>query len=66
MFAHPALYLNGTAPLNTTGSIDACVFELNEATSDPGDCTIAQGSARDSFLWYVYHLHLASFVPLYS
>lgn len=53
MFAHPALYLNGTAPLNVTGSIRACVFQLNESTSDTGDCTIATGTDVDSFLWYV-------------
>jgi len=52
MFAHPALYLNGTAPLNVTGSIRACVFELNESTSDTGDCTIATGTEVDSFLWF--------------
>jgi hypothetical protein len=53
MFDHPAKYLNGTAPLDTTGAARACVFELNEPTSDPGVCTIANGTDRDSFLWYV-------------
>jgi hypothetical protein len=53
MFVHPQLYLNGTAPLNVTGAVQACVFQLNEAVSDPGVCTIAQGTDRDSFLWYV-------------
>jgi len=52
MFAHPALYLNGTAPLNTTGAVNACVFKLNESTGDAGDCTVAQGSDKDSFLWF--------------
>lgn len=52
MFDHPALYLNGTAPLNVTGAVDACVFELNESTSDPGVCTVATGSDKDSFLWF--------------
>lgn len=50
---HPALYLNGTAPLNTTGAVRSCVFNLNESTSDPGDCTLATGSDADSFVWCV-------------
>lgn len=53
MFAHPAKYLNGTAPLNVTGAVQECVFDLNENTSDMGRCTIAQGTDRDSFLWFV-------------
>jgi len=52
MLAHPALYLNGTAPLNITGCAHSCVFQLNEPTTDPGVCTIANGTDRDSFLWY--------------
>jgi phospholipase/lecithinase/hemolysin len=52
MFEHPALYFNGTAPLNVTGAVSACVFKLNESTSDPGACTVAEGAARDSFLWF--------------
>ncbi|KAI0791061.1 GDSL lipase/acylhydrolase [Abortiporus biennis] len=52
MIAHPQLYLNGTAPVNTTGAIRACVFQLHESTSDTGDCTIATGSDVDSFLWF--------------
>ncbi|TFK34673.1 carbohydrate esterase family 16 protein [Crucibulum laeve] len=52
MFARPAVYLNGTAPLNTTGAVQACVFDLNESTSAGGRCTIAQGTDRDSFLWF--------------
>ncbi|KAF9478581.1 hypothetical protein BDN70DRAFT_933290 [Pholiota conissans] len=52
MFSRPQLYLNGTAPLNVTGAVQACVFELNESTSDTGACTIAKGSDRDSFLWF--------------
>ncbi|KDR73974.1 hypothetical protein GALMADRAFT_227695 [Galerina marginata CBS 339.88] len=49
MLVHPALYLNGTAPLNVTGAVNACVFQLNGST---GTCTTATGSARDSFLWF--------------
>ncbi|KII92683.1 carbohydrate esterase family 16 protein [Plicaturopsis crispa FD-325 SS-3] len=46
---HPANYLNGTAPLNTTGAIDACVYtEAGTVQS----CTIATGTDKDSFLWY--------------
>lgn len=52
MFAHPALYLNGTAPLNVTGAVRACVFKENESTGDTGSCTIATGTEKDSFLWY--------------
>lgn len=52
MLAHPSLYLNGTAPLNTTGAVSSCVFALDESTSDPGACTIANGTARDSFVWF--------------
>ncbi|KAF9065311.1 GDSL lipase/acylhydrolase [Rhodocollybia butyracea] len=52
MLAHPAEYLNGTAPLNVTGCSHSCVFQLNEPTSDTGACTIATGAARDSFLWF--------------
>jgi len=52
MHARPQLYLNGTAPLNVTGAVQACVFRLNESTSDTGACTIAQGTDRDSFLWF--------------
>ncbi|KAI0093238.1 GDSL lipase/esterase [Irpex rosettiformis] len=52
MLANPKNYLNGTAPLNVTGAVHACVFDLNESTSGTSDCTIATGSAVDSFLWY--------------
>ncbi|RPD58829.1 GDSL lipase/acylhydrolase [Lentinus tigrinus ALCF2SS1-7] len=52
MFARPQLYLNGTAPLNVTGAVHACIFQLNESTSDPGVCTDATGTDQDSFLWF--------------
>ncbi|VDC02533.1 unnamed protein product [Peniophora sp. CBMAI 1063] len=49
----PRKFLNGTlASPNITGAINACVFQLNESTSGPADCTVAQGSDRDSFMWY--------------
>lgn len=50
---HPSNYLNGTAPINITGAVRACVYQEFESTSDTGACTIAQGSDRDSFLWWV-------------
>ncbi|KAI0648790.1 hypothetical protein C8Q79DRAFT_903066 [Trametes meyenii] len=52
MINRPQMYLNGTAPLNVTGAAHACVFQENESTGDPGVCTDAVGSDRDSFLWY--------------
>ena len=48
---NPAAYLNGTAPLNTTSCVDACVYQLNEPKTDPGVCTVARGSDADSFVW---------------
>ena len=52
ILAHPSAFLNGTlASPNITGAVDACVFQLNESTSGPADCTIAQGSDKDSFMW---------------
>ncbi|KAJ6540781.1 GDSL lipase/acylhydrolase [Mycena sp. CBHHK59/15] len=50
MFDHPALYLNGTAPLNVTGAWDACVAPLG-SNGTPLVCTVANGTDRDSFLW---------------
>ncbi|KDQ55498.1 carbohydrate esterase family 16 protein [Jaapia argillacea MUCL 33604] len=52
MYNYPANYLNGTAPLNVTGCVHSCVLNVNESTGDPGVCTIANGTDRDSFLWY--------------
>ncbi|KAI0817008.1 hypothetical protein BC628DRAFT_1506727 [Trametes gibbosa] len=52
MISHPQLYLNGTAPLNVTGAVHACVFTEGESTGDPGVCTDAVGTDRDSFLWF--------------
>ncbi|PIL25383.1 hypothetical protein GSI_13273 [Ganoderma sinense ZZ0214-1] len=52
IYAHPELYLNGTAPLNVTGSAHACVLQLNESVSDPGVCTDAVGTDQASYLWY--------------
>ncbi|KAJ7083594.1 GDSL lipase/acylhydrolase [Mycena belliarum] len=44
----PALYLNGTVPLNVTGCWDSCVAPVGG-----GDlvCTVQNGTARDSYLW---------------
>ncbi|KAF5356378.1 hypothetical protein D9758_009473 [Tetrapyrgos nigripes] len=52
MIANPSMYLNGTAPLNVTIPLKSCVYQLNESTSDTGVCTVAQGTDRDSYLWY--------------
>jgi len=52
MYANPGNYLNGTAPLNITGCIKSCIFQTDESTSGPSDCTIAEGTSQDSFLWY--------------
>ncbi|KAL6302569.1 GDSL lipase/acylhydrolase [Sparassis latifolia] len=49
---HPANYLNGTAPLNVTGCVNACVYQLNGNSSGPAACTVANGSDAYSFLWY--------------
>ncbi|KAF8880635.1 GDSL lipase/acylhydrolase [Infundibulicybe gibba] len=51
MFTHPALYLNGTAPLNVTGSVNACVFVEGDPSASPV-CTVAHGTDKDSFLWF--------------
>ncbi|EPQ56330.1 hypothetical protein GLOTRDRAFT_74924 [Gloeophyllum trabeum ATCC 11539] len=54
MYTHPSAYLNGTAPLNVTGCVNSCVFPPNGNVSDASSasCTVAEGSDRDSFLWY--------------
>lgn len=57
MFDNPARYLNGTAPLNITGSVDACVYPLGGGTPN---CTVATGTAKDSFLWWAILLSLFS------
>jgi len=51
MFNRPAVYFNGTAPLNVTGSVNACVFPFQGQPGNPV-CTVAQGTDRDSFLWF--------------
>ncbi|KAJ3765584.1 GDSL lipase/acylhydrolase [Lentinula raphanica] len=50
MLSNPSAYLNGTAPLNVTGCINSCVFQVNEP--DSGVCTLVNGTDRDSYLWY--------------
>ncbi|TFY73760.1 hypothetical protein EWM64_g10252 [Hericium alpestre] len=50
---HPSKYLNGSAPLNVTGSAHGCRFDVYESTSGvDGNCTDAEGTAVDSFAWY--------------
>lgn len=51
MLANPHKFLNGTVPPNTTGAIHSCVFELNQDTSDTGNCTTVTGAAADSYFW---------------
>ncbi|KAF5334166.1 hypothetical protein D9758_014835 [Tetrapyrgos nigripes] len=50
IYDHPGLYLNGTVPYNVTGCIRPCVFKQNDPKS--GFCSIVNGPARDSYLWY--------------
>ncbi|KAL0580633.1 hypothetical protein V5O48_001363 [Marasmius crinis-equi] len=51
MIDNPSLYLNGTAPLNTTSAAKSCVFELNNSSNS--NCTIIpEGPERDSYLWF--------------
>ena len=51
ILARPQNYLNGTAPVNTSGCINSCVYQLNESLTDTGNCTVVTGSAVDSYLW---------------
>ncbi|KAJ6551728.1 carbohydrate esterase family 16 protein [Mycena capillaripes] len=48
MFDHPALYLNGTAPLNVTGCWDSCIAPFGGGALV---CTVQHGTDRDSYLW---------------
>ncbi|KAI6044598.1 carbohydrate esterase family 16 protein [Pisolithus marmoratus] len=32
--------------------INACVFQPNESTTDPGACTVVEGPAKDGYLWW--------------
>ncbi|KAJ8514901.1 hypothetical protein ONZ45_g7607 [Pleurotus djamor] len=52
MFDNPAAFLNGTAPLNVNGAVNKCVFPLDGQPSTGVVCTTAQGTDRDSFLWF--------------
>ena len=58
MYQNPSVYLNGTAPLNVTGCVQPCVYALNASTARPTSCTIVNGTARDSYLWYVWYLRI--------
>ncbi|KAF9528820.1 GDSL lipase/esterase [Crepidotus variabilis] len=49
MYNNPKKYLNGTAPLNVDGAVRTCVYQLN---SDQSNCTEAEGTDRDSYLWF--------------
>ncbi|KAG5720609.1 GDSL esterase/lipase [Termitomyces sp. T112] len=50
IYAHPALYLNGTAPLNVTGCINPCVFDTNGTVISCS--TVSNQAERDSYLWW--------------
>ncbi|KAI5119097.1 hypothetical protein M0805_004868 [Coniferiporia weirii] len=52
IIAHPASYLNGTAPLSVVDPIDMCVYQLGDTTGVTANCTVATGTDRDSYLWY--------------
>lgn len=47
---HPGQYLNGTAPLNVTGCVNACPYA--PYGTDPEYCTVANGTDVDSFVWW--------------
>ncbi|KDQ21620.1 carbohydrate esterase family 16 protein [Botryobasidium botryosum FD-172 SS1] len=47
---HPKLYLNGTAPYNTTGSVNPCVYAVDG--HDPLYCTLVNGTDADSYVWH--------------
>lgn len=50
MYTNPELYLNGTAPLNVTGAVNTCVYEIGGTV---GNCTQVTGTDVDSYLWCV-------------
>ncbi|KAF9061432.1 GDSL lipase/acylhydrolase [Rhodocollybia butyracea] len=50
MFNHPSEFLNGTAPLNVTGCVNSCVFQVNDPNNSV--CTLVNGTDRDSYLWF--------------
>ena len=51
MYANPGAYLNGTAPLNVTGSAYTCVYKEWTDVRDKPLCTKVNGTDRDSYLW---------------
>ncbi|KAG8833908.1 hypothetical protein FRC17_009867 [Serendipita sp. 399] len=50
MLDRPQLYLNGTAPYNTTGSANPCVYE--PGASSATYCTMVSETEVDSYVWY--------------
>ncbi|KAL1758999.1 hypothetical protein FB107DRAFT_180398, partial [Schizophyllum commune] len=52
MYANPGAYLNGTAPLNVTGSAYTCVYKEWTDVKDKPPCTKVNGTDRDSYLWW--------------
>ncbi|EJD37646.1 hypothetical protein AURDEDRAFT_199613 [Auricularia subglabra TFB-10046 SS5] len=52
IYSNPGKYLNGTAPLNVTGSVKQCDYEIGGGPVGGACPPEAQGTDRDSFLWY--------------
>ncbi|ESK90441.1 gdsl lipase acylhydrolase family protein [Moniliophthora roreri MCA 2997] len=50
MLDNPSIYLNGTAPLNVTGVVNSCIFELNNPNNPV--CSTVEGTDRDSYIWF--------------
>ena len=53
IISNPTNYLNGTATPNVITPLKSCIFQINESVSDTGNCTIVNGTDRDSYLWLV-------------
>lgn len=59
MLDRPQLYLNGTAPFNTTGCANPCVYPVDG--DGPPVCTLVNSTDVDSYVWCalpVIRLHL--------
>ena len=52
MYYNPQNYFNGTAPLNVTGAVNECIEPL-AGQNGTTFCTLVNGSAADSYMWYV-------------
>ena len=54
MYNNPQNYFNGTAPLNVTGAVAECIEPL-AGENGTTFCTIVNGTAADSYMWYVLY-----------